>query len=179
MRLAINKIIPALIITIGFSFPVNAQQGRYVQDISTNNWKLWLDTAAAWRDDPLFVPPVEVKNLPINLPTGGWATLEKASGKTVHLPATVEEFYWGQNKNPFGVSGNYLGVSWFTTRLAVPLSMKGKRVALHFESVRFRAEVFVNKQLAGYDLVNSAPFEIDISKYIIPGKLNDIAVRIT
>ncbi|MEO6730233.1 MAG: glycoside hydrolase family 2 TIM barrel-domain containing protein, partial [Ferruginibacter sp.] len=42
-----------------------------------------------------------------------------------------------------------------------------------------RAEVFVNKQLAGYDLVNSAPFEIDISKYIIPGKLNDIAVRIT
>lgn len=156
-----------------------SQPGRISRDISMNHWKLWLDTAAEWQSDELFVPPVDVKKLPVHLPTGGWATLEKASGKIVHLPATVEEFYWGQNGNTFGVSGNYLGVSWFTTNLTVPAAMKGKRVVLQFESVRFRAEVFVNKKLAGYDLVNSTPFEVDITEFVLPGQVNEIAIRIT
>ncbi|MCW3091697.1 MAG: beta-galactosidase [Ferruginibacter sp.] len=175
----INKISLSFLLIIGLVFFAHAQQGRAASDISGNNWKLWLDTAAAWQNDQLFVPPVDLKKLPVNLPTGGWSGLAKAIGKTVHLPATVEEYYWGQNNNPFGVSGNYLGISWFTTKLVVPTSLKGKRVALHFESVRFRAEVFVNRQLAGYDLVNSTPFEVDISKYLLPGTENDLAIRIT
>lgn len=179
MRPVFIRAIAIIFFVTGSAYYVQAQPGRIVRDISGNNWKLWLDTAAAWQNDPLFVPPVDLQKLPVNLPTGGWAALTSTNSKTVHLPATVEEFYWGQNKNSFGVSGNYLGVSWFTTKLPVPLSMKGKRVALHFESVRFRTEVFVNHQLAGYDLVNSTPFEVDISAYIIPGKENDIAVRIT
>ena len=77
------------------------------------------------------------------------------------------------------MSGNYLGVSWFTTKLNVPATFKGKRVALKFESVRFRAEVFLNKNLVGYDLVNSTPFEIDITDSVQYGKDNEIAIRIT
>lgn len=155
------------------------QKQRIVQDISNNDWKLWLDPMAQWQNDVLFAPPVDVKNLPVNIPTGGWQALQKGESKTVHLPATVEEFHWGWNTNTFGVSGNYLGISWFTTQVKVPSSMKGKRIVLHFESVRFRAEVFVNEKLAGYDLINGTPFDVDITDYVTVGKYNSIAVRIT
>ena len=157
----------------------SAQQGRMVQDISTLNWKLWKDTAASWQNDRLYTPPVDLRALPVNLPTGGWNALKTAKGITVYLPATVEEYCWGANGNAFGVSGNYLGVSWFATTLNIPAAMKGKHIVLHFESVRFRAEIFVNRKLAGYDLVNSTPFDVDITETAVCGKENEIAVRIT
>lgn len=160
-----------------FLFTANAQ--RTVLDLSANNWKLWLDTAAEWRHDKLYAPPVDLKSLPVNLPSGGWAALKKAVCKTVHLPATVEQYYWGRNGNSNGVSGNYLGVSWFTTAFDVPAAQKGKRIVLQFEAVRFRAEVFVNRKLVGYDLVNSTPFDVDITDFVIYGAQNEVAVRIT
>jgi beta-galactosidase len=156
-----------------------AQSSRTTIDLSKNNWKLWLDTAAKWQDDALFAPPVNLLSIPINQPTGGWNALQKAIGKTVTLPATVEEYYWGSNGNSFGVSGNYLGVSWFSTSFAIDASQKGKRIVLQFEAVRFRAEIYLNKQLVGYDLVNSTPFEVDITNYIKYGAANELAVRIT
>lgn len=154
-------------------------KGRFVQDLSSQDWRLWLDQAAPWAQDRLYAPPVDVARLPVNLPTGGWAALASAEAKTVHLPATVEQYYWGLNGNRFGLSGNYLGVSWFSTQLAVPAALQGQRVVLRFESVRFRAEVFVNQQLAGYDLVNSTPFEIDVTKLLRYGEANEVAIRIT
>jgi hypothetical protein len=159
--------------------PLFAQKGRIEKDLSNNDWKLWLDTAAQWKNDVLYAPPVNVKQLPYNPPAIGWDALEKMNAKTVHLPATVEEFFWGWNGNPFGVSGNYLGVSWFWTKLFVPASMKGKRLVLNFESARFRAEVFVNRKLTGYDLVTGTPFDVDITPNVEYGKENFVAVRIT
>src|SRR5687768_9899836 len=140
------------IFLISFITSAVAQSGRTTIDLSNNNWKLWPDTSAAWINDTLYAPPVPVKNLPVNLPTGGWSALQQAAGKTVQLPATVEQYYWGMNGNRFGLAGNYLGVSWFTTGFAVPVTQKGKRISLQFEAVRFRAEVFINRKLAGYDL---------------------------
>lgn len=172
------KIVAAILLTNLINTASFAQQ-RIEQNLSNNDWKMWLDPMAQWQNDVLFTPPVDVKKLAVNLPTGGWQALEKGESKTVHLPATVEEFHWGFNKNPFGVSGNYLGVSWFSTQVNVPQSMKGKRIVLHFESVRFRAEVFVNQKLAGYDLINGTPFDVDITNYVTIGKMNSIAVRIT
>lgn len=172
------KIVVAILLANLINVASFAQQ-RLVQDISNNDWKLWLDSDAQWQKDVLFTPPVVIKKLPVNIPSGGWQALEKGESKTVHLPATVEEFHWGFNKNSFGVSGNYLGVSWFTTQVDVPAAMKGKRIVLHFESVRFRAEVFVNQKLAGYDLVNGTPFDVDVTNFVTVGKRNSIAVRIT
>lgn len=171
---------PALVILLLASLTsARAQPYRTTTDLSNLPWKLWLDTAAAWQQDVLFAPPVDIKQVPVNLPTGGWHGLQSAKGKTVQLPATVEQFYWGRNGNAFGVAGNYLGVSWFTTSVQVPASFKGKRVTLHFEAVRFRAEIFVNQKCAGYDLVNSTPFEVDITDFVQYGAANEIAVRIT
>jgi beta-galactosidase len=174
------KFILLLFLSIAaFSQTCFGQFKRFETDLSKNDWKICLDTHAAWINDKLFLPPVDLKSLPVNKPGEGWQMLEKEKSVVTHLPATVEEYFWGENGNSFGLSGNYLGVSWFTTNVEVPANLRGKRITLQFESVRFRAEVFINQKLAGYDIVNSTPFEVDITDFVDNGKSNKVAVRIT
>lgn len=181
----INRMVPVWLIGVLLLTTTTGraqQKGRQEKDLSQNNWKLWLDTAATWENDSLYTPPVELNKLPVHEPTGGWSRLSReqtANSRTVHLPATVEEYYWGRNGNSFGLAGNYLGVSWFTTNIVVPPTTKGKRIVLHFESVRFRAEIFVNRKLCGYDVIPGTPFDVDITEAAKPGTTNEIAIRIT
>jgi beta-galactosidase len=103
-----------IITTKGFA----QQKGRQEKDLSQNNWKLWLDTAATWENDSLYTPPVDIRQLPVHEPTGGWSRLSReqsAKGHTVHLPATVEEYCWGRNGNAFGVAGTgfFLAAQYF------------------------------------------------------------------
>jgi beta-galactosidase len=179
----IKRMLPFLISCLLFiTNSVAQQKGRLEKDLSKNNWKLWLDTSATWESDYLYIPPVDINSLPVHEPTGGWSRLSReqtANSRTVHLPATVEEYFWGINGNTFGVAGNYLGVSWFTTTISVSPAMRNKRIVLQFESVRFRAEVFVNRKLCGYDIIPGTPFEVDITAAIQPGANNEIAIRIT
>ena len=169
----------ALFFLVQFSITVHAQSGRTVTDLSTNNWKLVMDTSATWVQDILYAPPVDITKVPVHQPSGGWKFLKEAKGINVQLPATVEQYYWGKNGSTTGVNGNYLGVSWFVTSINVPATAKGKRFTLQFEAVRFRAEIFVNEKLVGYDVVNSTPFELDITDAVRYGGANQVAVRIT
>src|SRR5574344_383091 len=148
-------------------------------DLSDNDWNITLDFGAKYSNDELFLPPVNIGELPVNLPSGGWKLLDSPQVRKVHLPATVEEYLWGWNGETFGVTGNYVGVSWFETSFDVPSEWAGRRVTIDFDAVRFRAEIFVNHQLAGYDVVNSTPFSFDISKFLKYGAGNLVSVRIT
>ncbi len=154
-------------------------QIRYELDLSGQDWFLWLDKKAEWNNDILFLPPVDLAQIPVHSPTCGWDSLSGGLGIKIQLPATVEEYLWGENANGFGVSGNYTGVSWFSTYVYIPEQLKNRRIILAFESVRMRAEIFVNRKLAGYDLINGTPFEVDITDLAKFGKDNFLAVRIT
>ena len=165
----------SLLFLIGGFGRMNAQETIKLSD---NKWKIWLDKDASWWDDELFLPPVDVSKLPSNAPTVGWDKLEEQPGMETNLPATIEEYFWGNNGNSFGVAGNYIGVSWFTTKIDIPSNWMGKRIVLHFESARLRAEVYVNGQLTGYHLINGTPFDADISAVVHEGT-NQLAVRIT
>ena len=158
---------------------IGSSQERVNLDLSSQPWNITLDRAAVWQNDELYLPPVDIKALPVNTPTGGWQLLEHPDKTGINLPATVEEHLWGWNGQTFGVTGNYTGVSWFETEVDIPAEWKDRRIAMNIGSVRFRAEIFVNHQLAGYDLVNSTPFSIDITPFIEPGKKNVITFRIT
>lgn len=153
---------------------------RKTMDLSLQDWCLTLDTAATFEEETLYLPQeVNIAQLPINQPTGGWSLLDRPQRQGLHLPATVEEQMWGWNGETFGVTGNYVGVSWWETRVNVPAGWKGQRVVLDVEAVRFRAEIFVNHQLVGYDLVNSTPFAVDLTPYLEYGKTNILSFRIT
>ncbi len=169
------SVITTLVAVLAMLAPIQ----RETIDLSGSDWNITLDKEAKWENDELYLPPVNIAELPVNIPTGGWKLLESPSVSGVHLPATVEEHLWGWNGETFGVTGNYVGVSWFETTVDIPSDWKGRRVAIDFEAVRFRAEVFVNHKLAGYDLVNGTPFSFDISDYLEYGTRNTVSVRIT
>ncbi len=150
------------------------------RDLSTLNWKIWLDEKAGWWNDSLLLPPYNLLTIPVNAPGCGWQGLyNQANSVTTKLPATVEQYFWNRKGSSYGVNGNYVGVSWFTTYADIPLEWKGKAVSLSFESSRMRTEVYVNHQLAGYHLFDGLPFQVDISKFARYGTKNQVAVRIT
>ena len=155
-------------------------QERMTIDLSQPVWNITLDPAAHWENEALYLPPVDVKMLPVNAPTQGWdAVFNRPDTAGIAVPATVEQYLWGRNGQTFGVTGNYVGVSWFTTQVFIPREWEGKRMVMQVGSVRFRAEIFVNRKLVGYDVVNSTPFELDLSSCLTTGAENEIAFRIT
>ena len=159
-----------------FLMTVQSQNNQNL-DLTALKWRLCLDKKATWANDELYLTP-DISKIQPNTPPDGWEMLQK-TGKEITIPATVEEHYWGENGNDFGINGDYIGVSWFSTQFKANENWKGKQVLLHFESTRLRAEIYVNKKLAGYDLYNGTPFTVDISKYIDYSKANELAVRIT
>ena len=156
-----------------------AKTGRFETELSGSKWRLWLDEKADWKNDDIFLPPVEIRTLPVNPPSCGWENLLGNVLKTVAVPGTVEEHFWGANGNPIGTAGDYRGVSWWSTEFELGSQLKGKKITIAFESVNLRAEVFVNRKLIGYDVVGNTPFEIDISSEVILEGKNTLDIRIT
>jgi hypothetical protein len=137
--------------------------------------------------------------LPVNAPTGGWGVLGDAAGIAVTLPGTVEQHFWGKYgagedgkprsytpdeyryaaDDPIPQNGAYLGVSWWTRKIEIPASMAGKRIFLHIRGAHLRAEVYLNRKLVGYSIMEELPFEADLTTAANPGGENLLAIRIT
>jgi hypothetical protein len=151
-----------------------AGQPRVEMDLGGPGWKLWLDKDAKWENDPLFLPPFDISKLPYNTPTGGWDELDSGS-HTVAVPGTVEEYL----QHGDGPAGDIKGVSWWVRSIHIPDAIGPRRLLLRFESVRQRAEVFVDHVLVGYDVIGNTPFEVDITDAAKPGGDCELEVRIT
>jgi hypothetical protein len=144
-------------------------------ELTGTGWKAWIDNEASWQNDKLYLPDeiTNIDNLPHNMPTGGWSVLDEL-GRDCHIPATIEELFSG------GVNRwTYHGVSWFWKDVRIPAAWQGKTVHIVFADTRMRAEVYVNSDLAGYDLVAETPWEADISSYLKYNSVNRIAIRLT
>ena len=151
---------------------------RRVVDLGGSGWTLWHDQKAAWQNDELLLPPVDLSKVPTNIPTGGWDI--PAQGLSVSVPGTVEE-YLGKGQGP---DAQTKGVTWWTRSFHVPDVPKNSILRLQFDSVRLRAEVYVNGRLVAYDLVGNTPFEADLTPLlrdgtIRPGSDAKLAVRVT
>jgi beta-galactosidase len=159
--------------------------------IPDNGWHLWLDRAAPWRDDAIFLPEdANLATLPVNPPTGGWGAL---SGTGVTLPATVEQHFWGAfGSRPYTDSeftyadtdtapqnGAYEGVSWWWREIDIPAALKGRRLILNLRGARQRAEVYLNRKLVGYSIIEQLPFDCDLTDAAVAGGPNLLAIRIT
>ncbi len=176
------------------------ENGTLVPD---DDWRLWIDERAEWKNDELFLPEDiswqngvlcgKSKPLPVNEPTGGWGTLRADNGINITLPTTVEQHHWakfGQRpytpeeyryaaEDPIPQNGAYLGVSWWGKQINVPAEWKGKRIFLHIRGARLRAEVFLNRKLVGYSIMEELPFECDLTNAADPGGFNLLGIRLT
>ncbi len=150
-------------------------ESRVVNDLSGGGWKLWYDKGAVWKTDDLRLPPADISKITVHPPTGGWGVLASAAMKGVQVPGTVEEYL---QEKP-GPAGALAGVSWWVRPLQIPAESAPRKLRLQFDSVRYRAEVFINQKLVGYDLVGNTPFEVDLSNCARPGETVQLAVRVT
>ena len=71
------------------------------------------------------------------------------------------------------------GVTWWVRTFEVPRDAKNKTIRLLFDSVRMRAEVYVNQKLVAYDIVGNTPFEADLTGIVKAGEHVQLAVRVT
>src|ERR1035438_2163873 len=160
-----------------------APETGFTIPLSDDGWRMWPDTEAAWQDDALYLPDeVDLARLPIHPPTSGWQALNAQQGIPVTLPASVEQYYWGRfgarpyTKNEYEyaeidqklINGAYRGVSWFWRSFELPAPSHGRQVTLHIRGYRQRVEVFVNLQLAGYDMIAETSYECDITRLLRP-----------
>ena len=146
------------------------------------------------------------KPLAVRAPVQGWEWLNNAAARKVMLPTTVEQHFWGK-PGPEGkglraytpeeyryaatspavapaddavpMNGAYYGVSWWHRAIDVPASMQGKRIFLHIRGARLRAEVFLNRKLVGYSIMEELPFECDLTHAAASGGENVLAIRLT
>lgn len=152
-----------------------AESPRTVLDLSGPGWKLRADREAAWEHDELFLPPVDLAQLPTNPPTGGWTTLDTGDALAAAVPGTAEEYL---QKTP-GPAGDLRGVTWWWRDVTAPPAAGPRRLVLRFESTRQRAEVYIDGRLAGYDLIGNTPFDVDLTGRVAPGQTFRLSVRIT
>lgn len=87
----------------------------------------------------------------------------------------------GQMKYPFFLTPakHYTGNAWYARTVMIPKAWKKRRVILYLERPHITTTVFINGRQAGRDSSLSVPHEFDITPYIICGKDNEIAIRIS
>ncbi len=141
----------------------------------------WVQTALAWRFklDPDDVGLAQK-----------WFDLGPEQMGDWELMRT--DFHW---ENPYEAEAypsqelrarlkNYDGIGWYATRQSIPPELAGRDLYLHFGAVDESCWVYVNGKLAGQHLFEkpddwSAPFEIRIDPYLIPGQgMQRISVRV-
>ena len=161
------------------AFSAHAGEGRYTIPLTGGGWSLWLDKEASWQNDRLYLPHeiTDLSLLPVNVPTGGWQTLShNPDAVPVEVPGTVEEYLTvTDNLRP----ENFRGVSWWYRKITIPADQQKKRFIIYFESVRMRAEVYLDGKLVAYDLIGETPFHVDITDEAKPGKEQLLAIRVT
>ncbi len=66
----------------------------------------------------------------------------------------------------------------YRTRVAVPAEHAGRGFTLHFSGTNWIVSVFVNGQLAGTHRGVWVPWDLDVSRHLRPGQVNEIAVAV-
>jgi len=184
---------------VATSIPLSAQahaaapRDSGVVGIADAGWRMWPDQQAEWKNDTIYLPDDEhIASLPVNAPTGGWDALSATKGIPVTLPCTVEQYFWGlQGMRPYHdeyrfetaddevKNGAYYGVSWWWRTIEIPAAFEGKRIFLRVRGARQRAEVYLNRKLVGYSIMEELPFECEITAAAHAGNPNQLAIRIT
>jgi hypothetical protein len=98
----------------------------------------------------------------LDFPTNDW--------REVSIPCTFDACAPGMYK--------FRGICWFSRQFEVPVSILGRRVAVHFEGVNYTSSVWVNGKLVGRNEDAFLPFEFSVEELLRFGENNLIVVRV-
>ncbi|HVN80372.1 MAG TPA: glycoside hydrolase family 2 TIM barrel-domain containing protein [Terriglobia bacterium] len=102
----------------------------------------------------------------------GYFSLEFATKgwQEVSIPRAFDDCAPGMYK--------FRGICWFSRQFEVPVSIRGQRVAVHFEGVNYNSSVWVNGKLVGQNEDAFLPFEFPVEELLRFGENNLIVVRV-
>jgi beta-galactosidase/beta-glucuronidase len=121
----------------------------------------WMNLNGAWQFE------FDDKNIGLD---EGWAASARAFSRTITVPFSFESRASGIGDTSFHPW------VWYRRSVAIPAEWTGKRVLLRFGAVDYRAQVWVNGQLAGAHEGGHTPFEFDVTALLKPGS-NAVTVR--
>lgn len=103
--------------------------------------------------------------------------------ETVQLPhdwAIRGPFYEGEPAEVGGGMGRLPspGVAWYRKKIDIPAGDAGKSIFLDIDGAMSYAMVWLNGHLAGGWPYGYASFRLNLTPYIIPGKTNQLAIRL-
>ncbi len=86
----------------------------------------------------------------------------------------------GQMKFPFFLTPerHYVGAAWYRRTVYVPKNWNDRRITLFLERAHIETKAYVNGNEVGRQMSLSTPHRYDVTKYIIPGATNEIAIRV-
>lgn len=102
------------------------------------------------------------------------AAFDDSGWESVTLPHTahIEALVAGQ------AARQWQGICWYRKTFELHEAIAGKKVFLDFEGAMNAASVWVNGRAAGEFMGGYLPYVRDISKLVVPGGRNVIAVRL-
>jgi beta-galactosidase len=104
---------------------------------------------------------------------GGWRTLDLPHDWSIEGPFSEDA--------PAGGNGAYLptGIGWYRKQFTLPATTRGKRVALQFDGIYQRSEVWINGTSLGMRPYGFTTFAYDLTQHLSPpGRPNQVAVRV-
>lgn len=86
----------------------------------------------------------------------------------------------GNMKFPFFLTPDkhFVGEVTYSKTVRIPRRWKKRSVTLYLERPHIETTVYVNGVEAGHQMSLSTPHQYDVSKYIVPGKKNDITIKV-
>ncbi len=117
-----------------------------------------------------------------------WINLNGLWSYAVTASDAVPERMDGSILVPFAIESALSGVGktvtendalWYEREFTVPESWTGKRVMLNFGAVDWKAEVYVDGQLAGEHTGGYAPFSFDVTDLLGKGRRHELKVKVT
>ena len=143
------------------------------------SWQLTLEGATA--TDQMDLPSSMLtsgKGNPVNIHTRWTGSLYDSS--YFFNPYMERYRHEGAMKFPFFLTPerHFVGTATYTRTVKVPKDWRGRPVTLFLERPHIETTVFVNGHEVGHQMSLSAPHQYDVTRYLRPGKDNEIAIRV-
>jgi len=151
-----------------------AKSGRYLSIEGT--WKFnWVENANE-RPTNYYAPNYDDSNWGTMPVPGMWEL--NGYGDPIYVNVSYEWHKEWDTKEP-NVDDRANHVGSYRKTFTIPADWKGQQVIMHIGSATSNVEVYVNGKFAGYSEDAKVACEFDITKLIVPGKENLIAMQIT
>lgn len=164
---------------------VTGMNAQKTIDLS-GDWKFQIDRKGTMKSSDTFTDNIK---LPGSMLTRGKG--DPVSIKTQWVGSLYDSSYYfnpymekyrveGQMKFPFFLTPDkhYVGTAWYKRAVSIPAAWKKQSVILTLERPHIETTLYINNKEVGHQMGLSAPHVYDVTPYIIPGRENEIAIKV-